>query len=58
MKFAIIENDVVVNVIAADQDFVDKHYPDAINVDDVFCGIGWSYIDGEFIAPVIEIIEE
>jgi hypothetical protein len=58
MKFAIISNNTVRNIIAADQDFVDAHYPDAINVDEIRCGIGWLY-DGEAFAPIPEpVIEE
>lgn len=51
MRFAIVTNELVENIIVADQDFIDVHYPNAINVDDKNCGIGWSYADGQFIAP-------
>lgn len=51
MRYAIINNDIVINIIVADQEFVDQYYAGAINVDGVDCGIGWSYTDGEFIAP-------
>lgn len=54
MRYAIIENDIVINIIVANQEFVDQYYPAAINVDGVDCGIGWSYIDGEYIAPIVE----
>ena len=54
MKYAIINNDIVINIIVADQEFVDQYYAGAINVDGVDCGIGWFYIDGEFIAPIVE----
>lgn len=58
MKFAIVVNDLVKNIIVADQDFVDAHYPNAINVDEIRCGIGWLY-DGQTFAPVVEdVIEE
>lgn len=50
MNYAIIENDKVVNIIVADADFIAEHYPDAIEIDEI-AGIGWSYIDGTFIAP-------
>lgn len=54
MRYAIIDNDLVSNIIIADQDFIDNYYPNAINVKTLDCGIGWSYINREFIAPVLE----
>jgi hypothetical protein len=53
MKFAIVENDFVKNIIVADQSFVDAHYPGSINVDDIQCGMGWSYDGKNFIAPIV-----
>lgn len=60
MKWAIIEGDKVKNVIVATQEFIDNNFPNAVNVDDVMCGVHWSYIEGKFIAPPPppEIIEE
>lgn len=46
-KYAIITNDVIENVIVADSDFIDAHYPDAIECPDGF-GVGDGYKDGEF----------
>lgn len=58
MRFAILSDLTVSNIIVADQDFINAHYPDAINVDDISCGIGWIY-DGESFAPVPKpVIEE
>jgi hypothetical protein len=46
---AVIENNVIVNVIAVTSlDFMENlvHIPEYMEV-----GIGWSYIDGQFVAP-------
>lgn len=58
MKWAIIENNKVKNVISANQDFIDENYPDAIDVTQTPCAPNWSYIDGEFIAPEPVVIDE
>ncbi len=55
LKFAIIENNEVINVIVADQDFIDANYPDAIECDETI-GIGWGYDKKKFIAPTPNII--
>jgi hypothetical protein len=46
-----IENDLVINVlVVTDIDFI----PNLVEIPDgSSAGIGWSYIDGEFIAPVV-----
>jgi hypothetical protein len=54
MRYAIIKNDIVINIIVADEQFIDEHYAGAINVDGVDCGIDWTHINGEFIAPIVE----
>jgi len=51
MKFAIVENKIVINTIEATQSFVDEHYPNAINIDEIIAGIGWTYDKGKFVAP-------
>lgn len=50
MRGAIIENGVVVNVIIADvpEDFGAVECPDDVSP-------GWSYADGAFIAPAVEV---
>ena len=61
MKYAILRNNIVENIIVADQDFINKYYFDAINVDNVECGIKWVYDGTIFTKPVIvepEIAEE
>jgi hypothetical protein len=59
MRYAIIENKEVVNVIVADQEFIDAHYPNAIECDDLV-SVGWNYDKKKFIAPKpnIAIIDE
>ena len=50
-----MNGNLVANVILADKKFVDKNYPGSIDVTDleVRPSIGWTYIDGVFVAPVI-----
>lgn len=52
MRFAIIENNLVINVIEADENFVNELEFTAIDVTDKICGIGFSFVDGEFHPPV------
>lgn len=47
-RFAIIENGEIKNIIVADQEFINIHYPDAIIAAD-FVGVGDRYENGEFI---------
>lgn len=51
MRFAIIENNIVINVIDADENFINEFYPEAVNVTDKICGRGFIYRDGEFEPP-------
>lgn len=46
-RYAIIENEIIVNVIVADNDEFG-----GIQCEDRVC-VGWKYIDGEFIAPPV-----
>lgn len=50
LRFAIIENDDVINVIVADAEFIKEN-----KIDGVECGdeiyAGWKYKDKKFIAP-------
>lgn len=52
MEFAIIEAGTVINVIVADQEFIDTWYPGAVRVDqlDPKPGVGWTY-DGTTFSP-------
>ena len=52
MRYAIIKNDLVVNVIVADSKFVKESKINAIECPENVC-VGWSYLEEEFIAPEI-----
>jgi hypothetical protein len=60
-RFAIIENDKVVNVIVADSAFIKESKIEATQCGDEV-GFGWTYIDKQFIAPepnyAPEVIDE
>lgn len=64
MIFAIIEEQEVVNTIVAEQDFIDQHFPDAVDItDNPTVSTGWSYVDGQFIdtsisAPAEEVTND
>lgn len=47
-KYAIIENSIVVNSVVAEPEFAQEQGWVELVGD---AGIGWSYIDGQFIAP-------
>jgi hypothetical protein len=50
MRYAFIEDKIVTNIIVAEQDFIDAHYPDAVECgDDV--NIGHIYDKKKFTAP-------
>lgn len=59
MRWAVLEGINVINVIEADKAFIAEHELNAICVDDKSCGIGFTYVNGEFVAPPaqVEIIE-
>ena len=57
MIWAIIENGIVVNTIVADQKFIKKNFPEAIEITDSEIGINWLYDGTVFTAPPV-IIEE
>lgn len=50
MRYAILENNTVVNLINATQDFIDQSGLNAVLADNIFCDIGMVYQDGVFIA--------
>lgn len=57
-RYAILENNIVINVIIATDDFVSVNYPDAILSPEHIC-VGDKYENGEFykvvvIAPKVE----
>ena len=55
MKYALIENNTVANVIEWDGEspYQPDGNPTLINIDGQLVDIGYSYIDGEFQAPPI-----
>jgi hypothetical protein len=56
-RYAEIKNNRIVNVIVADQDFIDAHQPDAIECPE-FVGVGDKYEDGEFSRIVVVVEDE
>jgi len=74
-KYAVIENEIVTNVIVSDSlNFANlvvqetnptafcvllSEKPVIVGYEILFAGIGWGYIDGEFIPPVTpDIVQE
>lgn len=55
MIYAVMNGDVVANIILADKKFVDKFYKGAIDITDleVRPSIGWIYDGTNFNAPVV-----
>lgn len=51
MRFAIIENSVVTNIILADQEFIDELGAVAVDVTDVECNIGDMWNGTSFAPP-------
>ncbi len=51
MRFAIIENGIVANIILADQEFIDEFDAEAICVEDVQCNIGDMWDGKVFKSP-------
>ena len=49
-NYAIIENNIVTNIIVAEQDFIDSHYPGAVRIDNLSTkpSIGWKYENNQF----------
>lgn len=54
MRYAIIENNFIVNVIVADKEFVEENYPTAILCPDTY-GVGDKYINETFISESLII---
>lgn len=54
MRYAVIQNNEVVNIIKADEDFALKYAEETGNtlvcVENTKCDIGYKYINGEFLA--------
>jgi len=59
MRYAIVKDGLVDNIIVAEQDFVNNNYPDAILLsDDDFVNLGYTYSEGKFIKPEPRVVEE
>lgn len=60
MRYAILKDNVIANIIEADQDFIDSYFPGAMNVENIRCDIGWTLDNGVFIdtASVQSIVKE
>lgn len=56
-RYAIIQDNTIVNLIVADADFVNENYPDAVQCDDAV-GVGDLCVDGKFIRIVNIVIED
>lgn len=58
MRYAIIENETIVNVIEADEDFVAR-YELAVLDENNEASVGGKYIDGKFLsAPFIVTVDD
>jgi len=56
-RYAIIDGDQVTNVIVADSQFVKQSKIKATECDENVSP-GWSYIDGEFVAPKLVTFDD
>ena len=56
MKTHIIQDGIVINTIIASPEEAEHAFPDALCVEATDGGIGWSYVDGEFVdlRPALE----
>jgi len=56
--FAVIEDSLVVNVIVANTQEIATEVSglQCVNITDEQVGIGYSYVNGEFMPPVTEVI--
>lgn len=58
-NYLIIENNKITNVIVADKDFIDIHYPNAVLLPEgETAGIGWTLENGTYKAPDMTLTEE
>ena len=56
-RWAIVENDLIINVIVADKDFIAANYSNAILCNENV-GVGDGYADGEFFSNSIAVVIE
>lgn len=48
-RYAIVENGTIINVIAADEDFIADNFPNAILCPNQY-GVGDSYVNKKFVS--------
>jgi hypothetical protein len=59
MKYAIVENKNIINVIEANEDFINNYYPNAILLDDDSqVSIGWTYDGKAFKNTIVMVADE
>lgn len=56
MRYAVIEDGIVINIIKSDEAFATQYAAESgklvINVDEIHCDIGYRYVDGAFLPNV------
>ena len=60
-KFAVLIQNCIMNTIIADSKEIAEEATNAICVEvpeDVVAGIGFIYVNGEFIAPLVEVTND
>jgi hypothetical protein len=56
-RYAEIQDTEIINVIVADEQFINEHKPNAIECPD-WVGVGDKYEDGQFSRVIVEVIDE
>lgn len=59
-RYAIVQDNVIVNIIVADENFITEFYPDAI-LCQANVGVGDGYADGQFFSnsnTITEIVDD
>ena len=56
-RYAEIKDTQIINVIVADEAFINEHKPDAIDCPD-WVGVGDKYENGEFSRVTIAVVDE
>lgn len=55
--YVIVKNNQVENIIEAEQDFIDQHYPDAVLLKEgEVASIYWEVKDGKYIQSAEELV--
>jgi hypothetical protein len=58
MRYALIENGIVKNIIIWNGVSEYARSNELIQITDQICDIGYSYVDGNFIAPIEQIVDQ